>query len=290
MRPGPALRHRGRVVARRPRRRRAFYGNFPDGLARDRAAVMGLAGRFRPDRASRATLYNQYMRCSTDPFHGTGDEGIQMPFRPLFITSFVIDDYLADGDFYGARAVLVSSASSKTAFGLAWQLSLRRPGGPEVIGLTSARNLAFVESLGCYDRVVAYEAFDGIAPDLPVAYVDFSGDRAFRVRLNRHFGDALRLSLAVGASHRDALAVPEADRALPGATPRFFFAPAQIRKRSEEWGAAGFQERIADAWQRFANRAVEGRGREVVEATDRTLLDGRVRPGEGPVLSLSAVE
>jgi len=218
-----------------------------------------------------------------------------MLLRPLFITSFVLDDFLADHAFFGARAVLVSSASGKTAYGLAWQLSLRRPDGPQVIGLTSVRNLALVERLGCYDRVVTYEALDVLDPHEPSVYVDFSGDRAFRARLHRHFGDAVRASFTLGASHVDSLAGIAADNvALPGAAPRFFFAPAQIRKRSEEWGAAGFQRRFAAAWHRFAARVAdrsrpwmdvfEGHGQRVVEATYFT------RPAAGYVLSLSRTD
>ena len=57
--------------------------------------------------------------------------------------------------------MLLSSASSKTAYGTAFQLAQRE--GIEVIGLTSAANKAFCESLGCYSRVLAYEELDQIA-------------------------------------------------------------------------------------------------------------------------------
>ena len=51
---------------------------------------------------------------------------------------------------------MLSSASSKTAYGLAHLL--HRRDGIKVIGLTSASNVAFVKSLGCYDEVVTYDA------------------------------------------------------------------------------------------------------------------------------------
>ena len=61
---------------------------------------------------------------------------------------------------------MLSSASSKTAFGLAHLLHASG-NGIKVIGLTSARNVAFVKSLGCYDEVVTYDhvtlAADGFA-------------------------------------------------------------------------------------------------------------------------------
>ena len=243
-------------------------------------------------------LYNQYTANAGDPLYEVSREALQLLYRPLFITSFVIDDWLLDEHLDGARAVLISSASSKTAYGLAWQLSRRRPDGPEVIGLTSARNEAFVRALGCHDRVVRYDALASMDPTVPVAYVDFAGDRALRARVHRHFGDALRVSLAVGASHVDASTPGDADRDLPGAKTTFFFAPAQIRKRSEEWGADGFQQRFADAWQAFiarvgdANRpwlrVVEGDGPDAVESVYRALLEGRAAPDEGHVVSLHA--
>ena len=66
-----------------------------------------------------APVYNAYARVSGDPaFAGrTGD--YQALLRPLFMLSFLVDDFLAENVFYGARSVLLSSASSKTAFGLA---------------------------------------------------------------------------------------------------------------------------------------------------------------------------
>ena len=47
---------------------------------------------------------------------------------------------------------LLSSASSKTAYGTAFQLA--KCEDVHVVGLTSARNVAFCQSLGCYDAVL----------------------------------------------------------------------------------------------------------------------------------------
>ena len=241
-------------------------------------------------------LYNQYTATADDPLYDASREALQSIYRPLFITSFVIDDWLLDDHLDGARAVLISSASSKTAYGLAWALSRRRPDGPEVIALTSPRNVDFVTRLGCHDRVVTYDTIDTIAASTPVAYVDFAGDRSLRSRLHRHFGDAMRVSLAVGASHVDASRPTDDDRDLPGAMTTFFFAPAQIRKRSEEWGADGFQRRFADAWHGFVARVgdadrpwlrvVEAEASTDVESVYRSLLEGRASPDEGHLVSL----
>lgn len=82
-----------------------------------------------------APVYNAYARVSGDPAY-TGRQGdCQALLRPLFMLSFLVDDSLVEHDDFGARAVLLSSASSKTAFGLAHLLHTR---GRKVIGLTSA--------------------------------------------------------------------------------------------------------------------------------------------------------
>ena len=114
-------------------------------------------------RQGLALVYNQLVGCAADPFYAaTGQEGehVQSLLRPLFITSFLIDDFLADNDFFGAgeqgeksakgATLLLSSASRKTAYGTAFQLA-QRP-GLQVVALTSAGNMAFRESLGCWPR------------------------------------------------------------------------------------------------------------------------------------------
>ena len=276
-----------------------FYGYFPmsthmivrPSRVKDSGFVDGSAHREKLH-----PLYNQYTRNASDALYDANREELQMLLRPLFITSFVIDDFLADNGFFGARAVLLSSASSKTAYGLAWQLSLRRPDGPEVIALTSPGNVKFVEGLGCYDRVATYVLAASLPSHLPVVYVDFAGDRILRANLHRHFGDAMRYSCAVGSSHWDAKRADHDVEALPGAKPTFFFAPTQIRKRSAEWGADGFQQRFAAAWRAFTARVsdahkpwinvTEGSGSLAVERVYRELLEGRALPDEGRIVSM----
>ncbi len=276
-----------------------FYGYFPMSTHLLVEPTRVKAGGFvdgSPHREKLHPLYNQYTRTSGDALYDASREELQMLLRPLFVTSFVIDDFLADNDFFGAKAVLLSSASSKTAYGLAWQLSLRRPDGPEVVALTSPGNTAFVAGLGCYDRVVTYDAIASLPAELPVVYVDFAGDRVLRAALHRHFGDAMRYSCAVGSSHWDAERAPDDGEALPGAKPTFFFAPTQIKKRSAEWGAEGFQQRFATAWHAFTARVADPQrpwmtvvvehGPAAVEQVYRSLLEGRARPDQGRIVSM----
>jgi uncharacterized protein DUF2855 len=275
-----------------------FYGYWPIADEAVVAPVRIVGEGFIDGSAHRANLpavYNRYLRCSSDPEYRAEHEALIALLRPLFITSFLIDDFLLDNGFFGASTVLVASASSKTAYGLGFCLARRRgaPGAPTVVGLTSARNLAYTERLGCYDRVVRYEDVATLPAASRAVYVDMSGDAALRAAVHGHWRDALSYSCSVGGTHWRSLG---GGKGLPGPRPTLFFAPDQIRKRVAEWGATGLQERLASAWAEFVGRVgdaarpwlrvVAGSGREAVERTYGELLDGRVPAEEGRVLSL----
>src|SRR5215218_9740264 len=49
-----------------------------------------------PHRAALPAAYQRYEVTDADPFYRTDTEEIQMLLRPLFVTSFLIDDQLAD--------------------------------------------------------------------------------------------------------------------------------------------------------------------------------------------------
>jgi len=186
--------------------------------------------------------------------------------------------------------VLLSSASSKTAYGTAFQLAQRS--GVEVIGLTSPGNKAFCESLGCYDRVVGYDELESIAADTPCAYIDFAGNAGLRKAIHTRFGE-LRFSSSIGGTHVTELG---GAKDLPGPRATLFFAPAQIKKRTDEWGAAGLADRLLQAWHAFIAK-VSGstspwlvvehhRGPQAVQAAYAQVLAGRGDPRFGHMLSL----
>ena len=117
-----------------------------------------------PHRAELPGAYQHYSRVAGDPAHDDEHEDAHALFRPLYLTSFLIEDLLTESDLFGARQVLLASASSKTALGVAFGLARRRPGDCEVVGLTSARNREFCESTGYYDEVVTYDEIDAWLP------------------------------------------------------------------------------------------------------------------------------
>jgi hypothetical protein len=83
---------------------------------------------------------------------------------------------------------------------------------------------------------------------------------------------------------------------LPGPAPTFFFAPEQILKRTAEWGAQTFGEKLGNAWSRFGAhvndpnrellRIVEGQGLDAAQLVFAQLLAGAVTPQEGHVIRL----
>ena len=277
-----------------------LYGYFPMANSVDLtpAKVSGAAfSDAAPHRAQLHSVYNQYMRCAVDPFYTAASEDIQALLRPLFITSWLIDDFLADNDFFGATSnpaqpglMLLSSASSKTAYGTAFQLAHRK--GVEVVGLTSPGNVAFCESLGCYHRVLTYDQLNLLAPDAPSIYVDFAGNAALRKAVHTHC-KGLTFSSSIGATQVSDMG---GGKDLPGPKATLFFAPAQIKKRSAEWGAQVLGQRLVQSWQAFVATvsnpqapwlAVEHHvGAEAVQRAYLQVLGGKGDPRSGHILSL----
>lgn len=238
-----------------------------------------------PHRAALPPIYNQYTRCAADPVYRREREPQIALFRPLFATAFLLDDFLAEANAFGARQVVLSSASSKTALGLACLLRTR--GAARVLGLTSAANAGFVDGTGYYDRVVGYDDVEAL-PAVPTVFVDFAGNGAVLERVHRHLGEQLRHSAQVGVTHWERMAAP-AD--LPGPAPAFFFAPSQLQKRLQEWGPEQFTRRLNAALQRFLTASawlviVEHRGPDAVARLYRAMVDGRIDPAEGHICSL----
>ena len=234
-------------------------------------------------------VYNAYARVTGDPAFAGRDGDYQALLRPLFMLSFMVDDFLAENEFFGAKSVLLSSASSKTAFGLAHLVHTQRK-GIKVIGLTSASNVAFVESLGCYDEVVTYDRVSSLPSNAPAAYVDMAGNSALRENLHRHFGTQMKYSGRIGLTHRSTS--PD-EGELPGAKPTWFFAPDQMRKRAKEWGPGGVETRFGAAWSSLAPnldrwlKVTESRGPGAVKQVYLDTLNGRVPPDQGHILSLA---
>ncbi len=273
-----------------------FYGYLPMGthLVVEPAKVNELSFIDGADhRKHLSMIYNQYVRSANDPIYRKETEALQMLLRPLFTTSFLLDDFYEDNSFFGADSVILTSASSKTALGMAFLLHrnrTQRSSNYEIVGLTSPSNLDFVKNLGCYDHVVTYDQIDMLDNSKNASSVDFAGNGKVLGNIHNHFADNLKYSCLVGASHwEDRGGLP---RDIKGPAPILFFAPSQAEKRLKEWGGAGLQQRLGIVWNEFT-AFVDGwinvtteTGSEGMEKGYREVLSGKSTPDKGIIISL----
>lgn len=267
-----------------------FYGYFPIAsslvLKPDHINANGFTDALPARKGGAHAFYNNYVRVAADPGYDRAHEEYQALYRPLFTTSFLIADWLSGSDYFGANAVILSSASSKTSYCTAALLHARKD--VEVIGLTSDRNTGFVQALGVYHRDIAYGHSAMLHPVSSI-YVDVAGDGELRRAVHTHLGEHLIKSVIVGGTHWQK-AAPTTN--LPGPQPEFFFAPSQAEKRIADWGASGFQARVGDGWKATLPLIQEhvhvrhGSGEDEVHKVWQSFITGTADPANGHVLSL----
>ncbi len=231
-------------------------------------------------------VYNAYTRAGA---RNEADDVLKSIFYPLLGTSYLLFDFLKDNKWFGASQIIIGSASSKTGLGLCKYLAEARPDGPRVIGLTSRGNRDFVEGLDTCDQVATYDALETDIAQIPSVYVDMAGNADVRARLHHHLGDQMLHSAAVGTSHWDKFE-PIGD--LPGARPRFFFAPTQVEKRRAEWGPGEIEKRLESAWRRVAQTSDDWMQITVSEGLSRApdryseIAAGKTSPDTGHFIKL----
>ncbi|MEY4579697.1 MAG: hypothetical protein RL701_4400, partial [Pseudomonadota bacterium] len=143
-------------------------------------------------------VYQRYLRSQLPTIVA---EDARSLFQPLFGTGFLIDNWLREQAQFGARQVLIASASSKTALATAFLLSKRAQRDYEVIGLTSPRNHRFCARVGYYDRVLDYDALRELPATTPSLLIDMSGSSKVLRSVHQYFGAALQRSCLVGSTH-----------------------------------------------------------------------------------------
>ncbi|MEL6530485.1 MAG: DUF2855 family protein [Pseudomonadota bacterium] len=240
-------------------------------------------------RQPMSPVYNQYTRLAADPEHDPARENERMIYGPLFKTGFIIDYFMRSEEWFGAQQVVLTSASSKTAMGLA---SVAKQNSPDIkrVGLTSAGNIEFVEGTGLYDEVLSYEEV-GNMPISPTVTVDFAGNASLLAKLHEHFSDNLKYSCLVGATHIEERGGGLGGAAdLPGPKPTLLFAPDHFVAFFKEHGPIEGGKMIAKTWHGFLN-AVEGtvaiethQGLEAARETYLSMLGGTVDPAKGIVI------
>ena len=204
------------------------------------------------------------------------------------MTSFLAEDFLREQNFFDATQVLITSASSKTSIALAH--CLRTNPTMRVIGLTSDANVDFVNSVGEYHDVVAYSEIASLNPSIQTVLADMAGNPEIVAGIHTHFGESLKYSCSIGATHWDQTS-HRVD--FPGPKPQFFFAPSQLSKRGKEWGREEFNMRLNTALNTFIEgskqwlRIEHLHGADSVSDTYSQLVAGEMSPEIGNILSFS---
>ncbi len=236
-------------------------------------------------RQGLAIIYNQYHRLGT----GAGQvEDERALYQPLFTTSFLIEDMMRKAEWHGAKAVLLTSASSKTALGLAL---VAKNLSPDIkrIGLTSAGNKAFVEATGLYDEVVPYDDMTSLDASQEIVSVDFAGNTDLRTAIHAHWDAHLKFSSLVGVTHYEART--EAGD-MKGPKPVMFFAPTVAESLMKEVGPATFRAMVDEQFASFVavaagHLSVEHlSGQDALQSAYLEMLANKVAPNRGLICAI----
>jgi hypothetical protein len=242
----------------------------------------------RPQLPADRAVYHQYFRSQHDPDYASSQEDHMMIFRPLWGTSFFLDDFLQFEKYYGVKTIVVSSASSKTAYCFALLLKGK---GNHVIGLTSKGNVPFVHSLQLYDKVVSYDELDHLPLNEKILYIDVAGNPSLDNRIFARMGDHIVKRVSVGMSHFDGSTATFGDQVRKKSVN--FFAPDWIKKRFEI-SKGDVVERRVRAWQElleYAKQCVHLDyvvGPEGIKKVYLDMLKGKAKPDSGFILSFFA--
>ena len=235
-------------------------------------------------------VYNNYVRLNGEENYDASMDNIRALLFPLHITAFCLCDALEEKSYEGASQIIIVSASSKTAIGLAQGLADTKD-SPKVVGLTSKNNAKFVESLGCYDEVISYDDLENVSNDLSVM-VDMSGNQSILSTVQESLGDKMLKCITVGMTHWDKAGT--AEEALVQAElqerTEFFFAPAHIQKRNNDWGKEGYNERTSIFMNARATQSLEWMQIKEVSGLDNftqtyeEIVSGNINPNEGIIV------
>ena len=246
-----------------------------------------------PYRQQLAPIYSRFDNIKANPLYEEAREDQDLLLRGLFLTSWLVDDFMFDNDYFGANAYVITCASSKTSIALAFTVQQR--GDKKTIGMTSEKNVEFCQSLGCYDEIITYDQAQTLDKNEPIMIVDMAGNLSAMKALHEHFQDNVKYSCSVGATHqanKKDFNVGDMN-SFPGATPTFFFAPTQAQKRTEEWGAGEVQKRIGlslKGFQQFSDQWMmihRGEGLDEIAATFSKVVEDGIQPNRGLILSVS---
>jgi hypothetical protein len=241
-------------------------------------------------------VYNNYVRLNGDQNYDASMDAVRALLFPLHITAFCLCDSLAEDAYLEASQIIIVSASSKTAIGLAQGLD-DAENAPKTIGLTSSGNAEFVKSLGCYDEVISYDELSNLDYLKGSVMVDMAGNREILGTLHKELGDNMLKCLTVGMTHWDNETTAEdaLGQAMLRDRTEFFFAPAHIQKRIGDWGHDGYAEKTnlfmtaralqSKNWMQLK----EVHGLESFTSTYKEMVAGKINPSEGIIVNLKNI-
>lgn len=237
-----------------------------------------------PEREYLHPWYREYLLAG-EPDELDELDDHRLLLRPLYPASFNLAEFL--GRETTPRTVLITSASSKTALGLAALLAPRQD--VTTLGVTASRSLGFVRGLGHYDTVITYDELAAAEVDGPVVLVDFTGQAERLSAVYDRFGAVLDDALLVGYTHPGAEIEPP-----PGLTdpePWIFFTPSEEQRLIEKEGEEAYRARYQEAEDRFVGNAPSWltvdrpAGPDALEAAYRSLIAGELPARTGTVVT-----
>lgn len=275
------------------------YGYFPPADFLVMRPIKLTSGRFVDGSIHRAELpavYNNYVRLDNESGYDQSVDNIRALLNPLHITSFCLCDALKSETFYGAEQIIVLSASSKTAIGMAQGL-LDSGVSPEILGITSRSNYDFVRSLGCYSHVCCYDELDTLDSVKPSVIIDMSGNRAVLGAIHESLGGRMLNCINVGMTHWDTLANNDPVGAkINRDRSNFFFAPAHVQKRIGDWGHDVFNQRATEFMIRRMRqstnwmRITEVNGFDSFVGIYDAIVAGDMNPEEGVIVVMPHIQ
>ena len=238
-------------------------------------------------------VYNNYIRLDNEDNYNKDNDKIRALLFPLHITSFCLCDYLQNEDYLGAQQVIIVSASSKTAIGFAQGLKIEK-NKPQIIGLTSERNLDFVKELNSYDHVFSYGQLNKVNMNASTIIVDMAGNREILGTLHNSLGNNLIKCLTVGMTHWDneTTADDVMGQLMNRDRTEFFFAPDHIQKRIIDWGIDGYNQKTSSFMKNRAQQSEkwmiirEISGLENFLNTYDKIIKGDINPNEGIIVNI----
>ena len=270
-----------------------LFGYFPPASHLKMTPIKVSKGRFIDGATHRSKLpagYNLYRRVNNEKGYSNTFDKERMLLFPLHLTSFCIWDALQDKDWYGAKQVIILSASSKTSTGLGYALKADKT-APKVIGVTSQRNLAMVKSLDLYDEQTTYDALEAIDRNVSTVIVDMSGNGDILLALHTQLGDNMKWCINVGLTHWDK-AAPKPKKGIITERSEFFFAPGHIQRRLKEWGPASFDQKTSAFMMETAAKTKEWLTYRKIDGLagmaeiHQAVCEGKISANEGLIVEL----